>query len=199
MDRLPTLIASVSAIAALVACDAGSSSSGDPSSRVNAVKGKAPRVSAAELCDVRFDAEKAPAFAMPALAGTAPAANAHWRWVNVWATWCKPCVEEIPRLQRWAASHAGTLDLVLVSADSSDAEITTFRSAHPGVPATARIADPDALPSWLTTVGLDAGATIPIHVLVDPSGRTRCVRAGGVGDDDLVAADALLDPAANAH
>jgi thiol-disulfide isomerase/thioredoxin len=136
---------------------------------------------------------------LPALATPAPTPSAHWRWVNVWATWCKPCVEEIPRLERWAARHAGTVDLVLVSADSSDAEIAKFRSAHPGLPATARVADPDGLPTWLPTIGLDAGATIPIHILVDPSGRTRCVRAGGVGDDDLVAADALLDPAANAH
>lgn len=195
MDRLPTLIAAL----ALVACNSGSSAEGESSSRVNAVKGKAPRVSAAELCDVRYDAEKAPTFALPALATPAPAPSAHWRWVNVWATWCKPCVEEIPRLERWAARHAGTVDLVLVSADSSDGDIEKFRTAHPGLPVTARVADPDALPSWLTTVGLDAGATIPIHVLVDPSGRTRCVRAGGIGDDDLVAADGLLDPAANTH
>jgi thiol-disulfide isomerase/thioredoxin len=174
MDRLPALIAA----AALVGCDAGS---GEPASRVDSVKGKARRVSAEELCDVLHAGDRAPPFALPALAGPAPADGARWRWINVWATWCKPCLEELPRLERWAARHAGALDLVLISADEPGTEV-----------ATPRLADPDALPAWLTTLGLDAGSPIPIHVLVDPEGRTRCVRAGGVGDDDLVAAEAFL-------
>ena len=190
MDRLPALITAMAA--ALAACDAGSGTPGEPSSRVDSVKGKARRVSAAELCDVRHADDRAPRFALPALAGPSPATSARWRWVNVWATWCKPCLEELPRLERWAARHAGEVDLVLVSADASDAEVARFRAAHPAVPDSVRLADPDALPAWLTTLGLDAASPIPIHVLVDREGRTRCVRAGGVGDDDLVAAEALL-------
>ena len=193
MDRLPALIAAaVAAATALAACDGGSTRSGEPSSRVNAVKGQARAVSADELCDVRHPDTRAPAFALPALAGPAPAATGRWRWINVWATWCKPCVEELPRLGRWATRHAGRVDLVLVSADATDAEVARYRAAHPAVPASARLADPDALPPWLTTLGLDAASPIPIHVLVDPEGRTRCVRAGGVGDGDLTAAEALL-------
>jgi thiol-disulfide isomerase/thioredoxin len=194
MDRLPAVIAA--AAAALAGCDSGSGAPGEPSSRVNAVKGEARRVSADELCDVRHDGDRAPRFALPPLAGPAPAAGAGWRWVNVWATWCKPCLEELPRLERWAARHAGRVELVLVSADESDATVATFRSAHPGVPDGVRLADPDALPAWLSTLGLDAASPIPIHVLVDPEGRTRCVRAGGVGDGDLAAAEALLGSAA---
>jgi thiol-disulfide isomerase/thioredoxin len=176
MDRLPALI--VAAAAALAGCESDSSS-GEPSSRVDSVKGKKRRVSAEELCDVRHADDRAPRFALPALAAPAPAPAAGWRWVNVWATWCKPCLEEMPRLERWAARTK--VELVLISAD------------EPGVAVeTPRLADPDALPGWLTSLGLDGGSPIPIHVLVDPEGRTRCVRAGGVSDDDLVAAEALL-------
>jgi thiol-disulfide isomerase/thioredoxin len=182
----------VAAAAALAGCDSGSGGSGASSSRVDSVKGKARRVSAAELCDVRNPDETAPRFALPALSGPAPAPAAHWRWVNVWATWCKPCREELPRLEKWAARHADQLDLVLLSADESDADVAKFRAANPGMRDGVRIADPEALPAWLTTLGLDAASPIPIHVLVDPEGRTRCVRAGAVGDDDLVAAEALF-------
>lgn len=194
MDRLPTLIVAAAALTALAACDAGSSTNAESSSRVNAVKGKASGVSVAELCDVRHPDERAPPFALPALAGAAPRAGTRWRWVNVWATWCKPCVEELPRLERWAARHADKVELVLLSADTSDAEVATFRAAHPGIPDSKRLADPDSLPAWVTSLGLDAASPIPIHVLVDGSGRTRCVRAGGVSDDDLSAAGALLPP-----
>lgn len=183
----------VAAAAALAGCDSGKGG-GESSSRVDSVKGKARHVSADELCDVRNPDKTAPRFALPALSGAAPAPAAHWRWVNVWATWCKPCRDELPRLERWAARHADQLDLLLLSADESDADVATFRAANPAVRDGVRIADPDALPAWLTTLGLDGASPIPIHVLVDPEGRTRCVRAGPVGDDDLVAAEALLAP-----
>src|SRR6185436_13762082 len=72
MDRLPALIAA--AAAALAGCDSGSSAPGEKSSRVDSVKGKARRVSAEELCDVRHPDDRAQRFALPPLAGPAPAA-----------------------------------------------------------------------------------------------------------------------------
>ena len=38
--------------------------------------------------------------------------------VNFWATWCKPCLEELPGFEKVAAAHAGRpVQLVLVSLD----------------------------------------------------------------------------------
>lgn len=38
--------------------------------------------------------------------------------INFWATWCKPCVEEIPYFQEEVKKHAGdSLQLLLVSVD----------------------------------------------------------------------------------
>lgn len=49
--------------------------------------------------------------------------------VNVWATWCQPCVEEFPDLVRLRAAYADRgLELVLVSADFDDQQdgVVTF-------------------------------------------------------------------------
>ena len=51
--------------------------------------------------------------------------------INMWATWCKPCIEELPYFQKEVKEHnalagsADSLQLLLVSLD--------FKEAFPGV------------------------------------------------------------------
>lgn len=173
-----------------------SSRSASRRERVNAVKASPVQpVDPAELCDVYPRDADAPAFVWPALTGPAPARSGRsWQWVNVWATWCKPCVEEMPRLRAWRdrlAEHGVDVELLFISADASDEEVTAFRARHPEIPETSRLADPDALPAWLKQLGLDAGS-LPVHVFVDPAGRARCLRASGVNDSDYAAIEALF-------
>jgi thiol-disulfide isomerase/thioredoxin len=42
--------------------------------------------------------------------------------VNLWATWCAPCVTELPTLDRLAAARAGSLKVLTVSQDMSQTE-----------------------------------------------------------------------------
>jgi thiol-disulfide isomerase/thioredoxin len=42
--------------------------------------------------------------------------------VNLWATWCAPCVVELPTLDRLAADKAGALKVLTVSQDMSQTE-----------------------------------------------------------------------------
>ncbi|MGE0871922.1 MAG: TlpA family protein disulfide reductase [Kofleriaceae bacterium] len=151
------------------------------------------------FCDGYFTAEKAPPYAWPALAdgGTPPPSGTSWRWINLWATWCKPCIEEMPRLVRWrdklaAAGHK--VELTFISVDESAADVEAFRKQHPELPASLRIPDPDQLQPWFTSVGLDGAPPIPIHVYVDGSGRTRCARAGSVREQDYAIVEKLLGP-----
>ena len=49
--------------------------------------------------------------------------------VNLWATWCAPCVKELPTLDKLAAAHRadGQLGVVAVSQDSGpQASVTAF-------------------------------------------------------------------------
>jgi len=48
--------------------------------------------------------------------------------VNVWATWCEPCREEMPDLVRFYREHRGKgVRLVMVSADDEDQAATVGR------------------------------------------------------------------------
>ena len=201
MDRLHAL-ALVLALAAGCKKEGGEEK-GKPveeeTGRVNAVETVQKKaVSTEEFCDVlpKTPADAKPVLLPPLAGGQAPAAASGWRWINVWATWCHPCIEEMPLLTSWQKQLAGEglkVELLFISADDSDAEIDAWRKQHPQTPASLRIDKPEtALPTWLGAIGIGENAPIPVHMLVDPAGKVRCVRAGQVKESDLPAVRSLL-------
>jgi peroxiredoxin len=47
--------------------------------------------------------------------------------LNFWATWCKPCEDEMPAMQRLYRSLAGTdFELVAISVDEDEAAVVSF-------------------------------------------------------------------------
>lgn len=53
--------------------------------------------------------------------------------VNLWATWCAPCVAELPTLDKLAADRAGDLRVLTVSQDMSGTEkVADFLKARGG-------------------------------------------------------------------
>ncbi len=191
MDRLSALI---TVLALSLSCE---ESKPEPApSRVNGAKttkGQGATVDA--FCDVHSSADNAKPLAWPALTGAAPAPAATWRWINVWATWCKPCVDEIPRLAKWNTKLAAAgkkFDLAFVSVDESADDVGAFRKDHPEIASSLRLADSKAQDAWFAQLGLTGSPPIPIHVFVDPQQRVRCVRAGGVRDQDYGVVEKLL-------
>jgi thiol-disulfide isomerase/thioredoxin len=205
MDRLPAVIPLL--LCGAAACKSAPETS--PRSRVDAVKAGAERpVSLEAFCDAQPGAVQ---LALPQLAGTPPAAATRgqrgWTWVNLWATWCAPCVEEIPLLLRFREqlrAEGIELNLRLLSVDDSDEAVQRFRRSHPEFPVGERMAASDAAGPWLTAIGLDSAASIPVHVFADPGGRIRCARAGAIAAGDyrtirhLVAAPGAGRPGAPA-
>jgi thiol-disulfide isomerase/thioredoxin len=147
------------------------------------------------FCDVWLDEAHAKPFPEVKLdeGGWTPPAT--WRWVNVWATWCGPCVAEMPRLQKWEqklAEEGTPVELLFLSVDKNRPLVERFRDQHPGTAPSLRIADESLLPEWIGALGLDAGTAIPIHAFVDPKGRLRCLRTGGLGDHHLASVRNLV-------
>ena len=102
---------------------------------------------------------------------------------------------EPPLLTAWQKQLAGeglNVELVFVSADESDEQVEAYRKRHPQTPPTLRLEKSDNLQGWLENIGVGANAPIPIHLIVDPSSKVRCVRAGQVKESDLPAIRTLL-------
>lgn len=180
---------------ALAACDDGGDAAAPAPSRVVAVQAEESTRTPEAFCDLLPEADDAPTFAMPELAESIDVASDQWRWINVWATWCAPCVEEIPTLVDWEqrlARDGAAVDLVLLSVDSTAEVVRDFRARVPNVPESARMADPNGVDEWMRTLGMDQPPSLPIQILVDPAGRTRCIRAGAVAEEDYAAIERLV-------
>jgi hypothetical protein len=81
----------------------------------------------------------------------------------------------------------------LLSVDTDDETVEKFAAAPAEAKRSLRVRDMGALESWLPQVGLDRGATLPIHLFVDPQGKVRCARTGAVSAGDQAAIRNLLN------
>ena len=125
----------------------------------------------------------------------APETNTGWTWVNVWATWCKPCVGEMPMIVKWREKLASAgLDVALrfLSVDARAEDADKYYAAHADIPRGPRLKEISLLAPWLTTIGLDASAVLPVHLFVDPDHKIRCVRMGALSDYDYDAVEAVV-------
>jgi thiol-disulfide isomerase/thioredoxin len=141
----------------------------------------------AEFCDVSAESGHRRRFRLPQTTGVRKRSANTFRWVNIWATWCKPCIEEMPMVVQWQKrlkEEGVTFDLEFVSVDESFEIANAFLEKHPQLPPSLHLKDPDALPAWIEQMGLDSAAGLPIHVFIDRKGDIRCVRAAAITPGD---------------
>jgi thiol-disulfide isomerase/thioredoxin len=111
--------------------------------------------------------------------------------VNFWATWCAPCVKEMPSLARLQQDYAGKpLKVVAISVGTGDDQGSRdFLKGHGGL---GFYNDPKfALPFSLTP----RPDGIPVTVIYDRQGRERARLSGGADwstDDAKRVMDAVL-------
>jgi len=132
----------------------------------------------------------APAYSATTLAGDSVSlASLRGRVVllNIWATWCHPCREEIPVLQALHERHAAEgLEVVGVSIDvASEREavgefVREFAMTYP---------------VWLDPEGRVSNAFpavgVPATFLIDPQGTVRWRKIGPIAENDTSLARAL--------
>ena len=136
--------------------------------------------------------DTAPAVERPDVDGK-PRALAEWRGklvlVNFWASWCAPCREEMPLLDKTQERFAAKgLQIVGVASDSA-AATRTFLDAVP-VHYPVLIDDPAKGEDLSETFGNDHDV-LPYSVLIGSDGRILARRAGNFTEAKL---EAWLSP-----
>jgi len=200
MDRLQHLIVAIAATVALLAGGCGRKKAPPPVTEGRVAAVAADSQALTSFCDAHWPGIGVPSarpFIGPPtrpLAHTVLPPAGQWRWINYWATWCAPCLEEMPLLARWRdglAKEGRPLELELWSVDE-DAEALQNR-LRAGIPGTLRwVESAQALAGYLGQLGMNPDSALPIHMLVDPDGQLRCVRVGSVRADNWGTVRALL-------
>jgi thiol-disulfide isomerase/thioredoxin len=112
--------------------------------------------------------------------------------VNLWATWCAPCVKELPTLDR-LAQKGGPVEIVAISQDSAPhASVVAFLQAH-------RIGALDVYQDEKMGLSGAAGAEVlPTSILYDAKGREIWRYVGDLDWTSPEAARLLAEAAAPA-
>lgn len=130
--------------------------------------------------------EPVPDFALPDLDGGEQRLSA-WagrlRVVNYWASWCPPCVEEMPMLDAWAQRHAGQGVTVLGIAEDEPEAVAAFLGRHP-VEFPILLGVPGQLAGSSMQLG-NSRRVLPFTALIGADGRLLERRAGAI-DEELL-------------
>jgi thiol-disulfide isomerase/thioredoxin len=102
--------------------------------------------------------------------------------VNFWASWCPPCVRELPALDRWAHEAAELQGAVLGLAVDQAAAVRDFLVKQP-VNFPVLLAGPQGL-AWCRALG-NASGGLPFSLLIAPNGKILAQKLGALADEDL--------------
>ena len=127
--------------------------------------------------------DPAPASPLPRLEGGGDGSLAEykgkWVLVNFWASWCGPCKQEAPALERFQRQHGGG-EFTVLGIDSRDLSsdgrefVRRYGLDYP------QLRDGDGAAAH------DYGTTgVPENYLVDPKGRVRWLLHGPVDEEYL--------------
>ena len=109
--------------------------------------------------------------------------------INLWATWCAPCVKEMPQLDRLAAELEGEVRVITISQDIRGAEVVTPFFARAGFAKLEPWLDPEtSLSAQFTPEGM-----LPLTILFDASGKEVLRVAGGYEWDSPEAISMIRD------
>ena len=107
-----------------------------------------------------------------------------WVIVNFWATWCSPCIAEMPAISKYVIAHENVAAIGLAWDRSPRDNVVAFSKAHPVRYPLAQV-DPDHPPK-----GLPAPAALPTTYLIAPDGT---VAKQFLGPIDAKKLDAAID------
>lgn len=110
------------------------------------------------------------------------AERGHWVIVNFWATWCVPCIKELPEISQYVKTHPDVRAIGIAYDDTDPADIRAFLGKHPVSFPVAQVTMDKPLTDFDEPLGL------PTTYLIGPDGKVAKHFTGPVTPALLTAA-----------
>jgi thiol-disulfide isomerase/thioredoxin len=98
--------------------------------------------------------------------------------VNFWATWCGPCILEMPNIQKYYEKYSGQFEVVAVNADESQRSVDKFVKD-------IGVTFPVVLDPGLKIQALYRPRGLPTTFIIDAEGRVRTQHIGLMSENKL--------------
>jgi len=85
--------------------------------------------------------------------------------INYWATWCRPCIREIPELHALAARYPETITVLGVNYDGVQGDELGQQVSELGIAFEVLVEDPAG------RLGVPRPQVLPTTLVLDPAGR----------------------------
>jgi peroxiredoxin len=125
----------------------------------------------------------APSFTLPSLNGEAVSLSDYrgkWVFLNFWATWCPPCVAEMPELQKLHEGSFGNdpaqVAVLAVNNGEDRATAQAFMNEH-------KLSLPVVLDTDKAVSGQYVVMQMPITFMIDPDGVVRYQHIGALSSE----------------
>lgn len=105
-----------------------------------------------------------------------------WVLVNFWATWCAPCLKEMPELDEFDREHEDAVVIGLAFEETTEADLRSFLKVRP-VDYPIALVDVYAPPE-----GWEVPRGLPLSILIGPDGQQAKKFLGPVTAAELSAA-----------
>jgi len=103
-----------------------------------------------------------------------------WVIVNYWATWCVPCIKEMPDISKFVSAHKDKVSAIgLAYDDSEKADIQAFIAKHPVSYPVAQVTMDKPLKDF------DEPRGLPTTWLIGPDGKVAKRFVGTVDESSL--------------
>ncbi|HKT29264.1 TlpA disulfide reductase family protein [Dyella sp.] len=93
------------------------------------------------------------------------AERGHWVIVNFWATWCVPCIKELPDISQFVKTHPNVRAIGIAYDDTDPSDIRAFLDKHPVSFPVAQVTMDKPLKDFDEPLGL------PTTYLIAPDGK----------------------------
>lgn len=107
------------------------------------------------------------------------------RVVNFWATWCRPCVAELPHFEEAHKEYKDKkVELILVAIEDDKARIEKFIQKK-GITAKVLYLDEKDANAWIPKINNDWDGAIPVTLFVNNKLKKRDFHSGQIDKEEL--------------